>query len=134
MVLILKSTYRFLFLALLLSAPDSVMAQYSLKTQDSLVRVLVNRHIAISQAKQSMPGYRIQIYFGPQRDLANEVKSDFTRLYPGVGAYLVYQQPNFKIRVGDFKTRLDAMKFFKDIQPVYPTAFLVMDEVRLPRE
>jgi hypothetical protein len=134
MFFILKHPFRLLLFASLTLAPASLIAQYSLKTQDSLVRVLVNRHIAISQAKQSMPGYRIQIYFGPQRDLANEVKSDFTRLYPGVGAYLVYQQPNFKIRVGDFKTRLDAMKFLKEIQPVYSTAFLVMDEVRLPRE
>ncbi len=63
---------------------------------------------------------------------ANEIKTDFLQLFPKTGAYLVYQQPNFKIRVGDFKTRLEAMKFFKEVQPLYGTAFLVRDDVKLP--
>ncbi len=106
--------------------------QYSLRAQDSLVKVLMNRHVAINQVKKTMPGYRVQIFFGPQRTRANEVKTDFLQLYPDVGAYLVYHQPNFKIRVGDFKTRLEAMKFLNEIQPLYATAFLVKDEVMLP--
>lgn len=105
---------------------------YPVAAQDSLVKLLVNRHIAIGQAKRTMPGYRVQIHFGSNRTKANEVKADFLKLYPNVGSYLVYHQPNFKIRVGDFKTRMEAQKFLKDIQPLYSTAFLVKDEVRLP--
>ena len=105
---------------------------YSLKSQDSLIHQLVNRHIAINQAKRSMPGYRIQIYFGQNRTKANEVKTDFLQLFPKTGAYLVYQQPNFKIRVGDFRSRLEALKFLKDIQSLYAAAFIVKDEVKLP--
>jgi len=120
-----------LLIAFLMSG-ISAKAQYSLRTQDSLVKVLMHRHIAINQAKRSMAGYRVQIHFGPQRAKANEVKSDFLSLYPNMGAYLVYHQPNFKIRVGDFKTRLEAMKFLKEVQPLYSTAFLVKDEVKLP--
>ncbi len=106
--------------------------QYSLKSQDSLIHQLVNRHIAINQAKRSMPGYRVQIYFGQNRTKANEVKTDFLQLFPKTGAYLVYQQPNFKIRVGDFKDRLEALKFLKEIQSLYAAAFIVKDEVKLP--
>jgi hypothetical protein len=115
-----------------LGMPISVNGQYSLKTQDSLVKVLMNRHIAVNQVKRSMPGYRIQIYFGPTRAKANEVKSEFLQTFPNVGAYLVYHQPNFKIRVGDFKTRLEALKFLQEIQPLYSAAFLVKDDVALP--
>ncbi len=121
-------------LFLLILIPAKGFGQYSMKSQDSLVKVLVNRHIAISQANRSMQGYRVQIFFGPQRAMANEVKTDFLQIYPNVGAYLVYQQPNFKIRVGDFKTRLEAMKFLKELQPLYATAFLVKDDVKLPTE
>jgi len=109
-----------------------VHSQNSIRSQDSLVKVLVNRHIALNQTKRLMPGYRVQIYFGPQRIKANEIKSDFLNIYPNVGAYLIYHQPNFKIRVGDFKTRLEAMKFLKELQPLYSTAFLVKDDVKLP--
>jgi hypothetical protein len=129
------SAMRFIFTLILITLCGgfaNVKAQYSLRAQDSLVKVLVNRHTAISQAKRSMPGYRVQIYFGPNRSKANEVKSDFLQIFPNVGAYMVYHQPNFKIRVGDFKTRLEAMKFLKEIQPLYATAFLVKDDVKLP--
>ena len=36
------------------------------------------------------------------------------------------------IRVGDFKTRLEAMKFLKEIQSLYSAAFIVKDDVKLP--
>ena len=121
-----------IIIAILLCPLVSRAQKYSLKTQDSLVHVLANRHIAISQAKRTMPGYRVQIYFGSDRTKANEVKTDFLQLFPNEGAYLVYQQPNFKIRVGDYKTRLEAMKFLKEVQSLYSAAFIVKDEVKLP--
>ena len=127
----IKSGLIFIGLLLTCTAGNSY-AQYSLSTQDSMVRLLVNRHVALGQAKKTMPGYRVQIHFGSQRAKANEVKADFLKIYTNMGAYLVYHQPNFKIRVGDFKTRLEAMKFLKEIQPLYSTAFLVKDDVRLP--
>ena len=130
-LLLMKNLLILLFLAFLL-AGNSAEAQYSVASQDSLVKVLMNRHIAISQVKRTMPGYRVQIYFGSQRAKATEVKTEFLQLFPKTGAYLSYQQPNFKIRVGDFKTRLEAMKFLKEIQSVYGGAFLVKDDVKLP--
>ena len=129
----MKKLYITCFLVISLCWVTSIRAQtYSLKTQDSLIHALVNRHIAINQAKRSMPGYRVQIYFGSDRAMANEIKSDFLHLFPDAGVYLVYQQPNFKIRVGDYKTRLEAMKFLKEIQSLHPAAFIVKDDVKLP--
>ena len=119
-------------LGIMLSSVPCYSQQYSLKTQDSLIHQLVTRHIAINQAKRTMPGFRVQIYFGPNRTKANEVKTDFLQIFPNTGAYLVYQQPNFKIRVGDYKSRLEALKFLKEIQTLYSAAFIVKDEVKLP--
>ena len=120
-------------IAVMLFQSDVVRAQtYSLKSQDSLVHVLANRHLAINKARKSMPGYRIQIYFGSDRTRANDMKTDFLQMFPHTGTYLVYQQPNFKIRVGDYTTRLDAMKYLKEIQPLFSGAISVQDDVKLP--
>lgn len=132
-----KSCKRFIsfcwfLVPLQLITGSNLHAQYSVKEQDSLVKILVNRHIAIGQAKRTMPGYRVQIHFGSQRLKANEIRNDFMQIYPNVGAYLIYHQPHFKVSVGDFKTRLEALKFLKEIQPLYSTAFLVREEVKLP--
>jgi hypothetical protein len=102
------------------------------QSDDSLAAALVQKQIAINAAHLSMPGFRVQVYYGSQRARAMEVKSDFLRDHPEVSSYLVYQQPNFKVRVGDFKTRLEALRLLDDIHADYPAAFVVPDEVKLP--
>ena len=79
-----------------------------------------------------MGGYRIQLYFGGDRAKANNMRLDFLQQYPDVGAYVIYQQPNFKLRVGDFKTRIEANTFLKEMQPGYSMSFIVTDDVKLP--
>lgn len=111
----------------------TVSAQVTIKhTNDSLANQLVERHKKVNAAKMSMSGFRVQLYFGSERQKANEIRTDFLSQYPGTGAYLLYQQPYFKVRVGDFRTRLEAQAFLKKISPVYSSAFIVTDEVKLP--
>jgi len=93
---------------------------------------LIKKHIAINEKKQSMPGYRVQIYFGAKRDIATEIKNGFNEDFPDIPAYLLYQQPNFKVRVGDCKTRLEAVKILETIKNTYEVAFIVKDDVKLP--
>lgn len=93
---------------------------------------LVDKQKRLNQANQTMSGYRIQIYFGGVRQKASEIKLDFNSKYPALAAYLTYQQPNFKVRVGDFRTRFEAQKFLKDIEGLYPSSFIVPEEVKLP--
>jgi len=101
-------------------------------TKDSRVDELINKQKEINLQKQTMPGYRIQVYFGVNRQKATEVKSEFSSKHLDVNSYLTYSQPNFKVRVGDFRTRLEAQKFLKEIQGVYGTSFIVSDDIRIP--
>lgn len=80
----------------------------------------------------SEPGFRIQINFGQDRSQANKLKSDFTVAYPAIPAYLIYQQPYFKVNVGDFRTRLDAARFLNTMKKNYPSAFIVKDKILPP--
>lgn len=99
---------------------------------DSLAQLLVQKHIAINSAKMTMPGFRVQIFSSGQRIPANETRSNFMRNYAGIPAYMLYHQPNFKIRIGDCRTRLEALKLLSQVQRDYPNAFVVKDEVKLP--
>ena len=94
--------------------------------------LLLNKQKEQNLSKQTMAGYRIQVYFGGNRQKASEVKLEFSSKYPDVPAYLSYQQPNYKIRVGDFLNRFEAQKFMKQLDGLYPTLFIVPDEVKLP--
>lgn len=77
-----------------------------------------------------MDGYRVKIHFSSDRSKAKEVKSRFSSKYNDVPTYEDYQQPNFVINVGDFKTKLEAYELLKKIQADFPYAFIVKSKVR----
>lgn len=76
-------------------------------------------------------GYRIQIFSGKERGAAQEKREEFLKIYPNITAHLIYQQPNFKLRIGDFTTRLEALHFFENIKSEFPSAFVIKDEISI---
>lgn len=76
-------------------------------------------------------GYRIKIHFGADRDEAEFTRTKFTTRFTDIETYQEYQQPNFVILVGDFKTKLEAFETLKKIQPDFPNAFIVKDKIRV---
>ncbi|MBV6485564.1 MAG: SPOR domain-containing protein [Flavobacteriales bacterium] len=79
----------------------------------------------------SVQGYRIQIYSDNKKQPARDEKAKFLSLYSNVKAHEIYQQPYFKIRVGDFRTKLEAYKFQKEIVSNFPNSFIVKDEIEV---
>jgi len=107
------------------STPSVVIA-------DPRLQELVEKHKELNQRGKGK-GYRVQLYFGSDKTKANEVKSKFLTLYGReTRAYDPYDQPNFKVRVGDFRTRLEAYKFLKEIREHFPGAFIVESEIEWP--
>ena len=48
--------------------------------------------------------------------------------YPSVQAYIVFDDPNFKVKVGDFRTRLEAYAFLQQIKEVYK-GYVIKDNI-----
>ena len=46
-----------------------------------------------------------------------------------MNTYFIYQQPNFKLRVGDFEERLSVNKFYEEMKEIFPGAFIIKDEI-----
>lgn len=128
-----KRSIGFPLLCMLLISTTFCFAQKNITNRsDSLANELVERYKKVCATKMSMPGYRIQIYFGSERNKAQELKADFIKNFPETNAYLVYHQPYFKVRLGDFRTRIEAVGFLKKLGDRYTTAFIVTDDVKLP--
>lgn len=75
-------------------------------------------------------GYRLKIHFSADRTKAKEVKNKFDAKYADMPTYEDYQQPNFVIMVGDYKTKLEAFEALKKIREDYPYAFIVKSKIR----
>jgi hypothetical protein len=55
------------------------------------------------------------------------------QLYPEADAYLIYQQPNFRVRVGDFRNRMEAHALYKKMLEEFPEVIIVPDKINLPK-
>ncbi len=103
---------------------------------DPRVDVLVNKHILINQSVSTASGFRIQIFSESgvnSKNKAYAAQDAFRARYPDVGVYLTFKSPNYKLRVGDFRTRLEAQRFLIDLMADYPNAFIISDPVNLPK-
>jgi len=103
--------------------------------QDDKVDLLVSKHVQINQNRKGIDGYRIQIFFDSgnnSKTKAQSIYEGFKAKYPNVGAYLTFKSPNYKVRVGDFRTRLDAQRFLNEIINEYPNAWIIADLINLP--
>ena len=85
-----------------------------------------------ASSKQPLKGYRVQIFLG-ERDKAEETRRAFLLHHPEVPAYLSYLAPNFRVRVGDERTKLEGEKLRQQLNAEYPGLYVVPDEIELPR-
>jgi hypothetical protein len=99
---------------------------------ESKVTKLFERYLEENKKNQTIEGFRVQIHFGNDREKAKDIKTKFLTLYPQIEAYESYQQPNFRIRTGDFRTRYEALKFQKLIAVNFPSSYIVSDNIKLP--
>jgi hypothetical protein len=53
--------------------------------------------------------------------------------YPEIFPYLSYQQPIYKVKIGDFLNRMDAERYFADIKELYPSAMILPDRVEIKK-
>jgi hypothetical protein len=90
---------------------------------------LLQNFIAKNKENQLYPGYRIQLIAGTNRQGVLKFKSDFYKEFPNMRPGLVYQQPNFKLRTGAFRTKIEAFKEMKTINKKFPDAFIIQDEI-----
>ncbi len=74
-------------------------------------------------------GYRVKIHFGVDRDVARSVRVKFSSKFSDTKTYEEYQQPNFVVLVGNYKTKLEAVESLKKIQVDFPNAFIVKGKI-----
>ena len=87
-----------------------------------------NKLIAKNMRSSGIPGYRIRIYSGSgigAKEEQQKVRARFLSLYRGLDAYNQYDEPFFKVYVGDCRTRSEALKLNDMIKKDFPDPFIV---------
>ncbi len=103
-------------------------------TMDSLVLNNYNKHLVYNGKHRGVEGYRIRIfsdngYGAKEKQL--RVRANFLSLYPEIKTYSRYEGSYYKIYVGDFRTKRDALKILNMIKKKFPDGFIVEDTIEI---
>lgn len=96
---------------------------------------LLKQLAAQNKKSGSMSGFRLQLFFGSGEKAhaqAVKIKTEFLTSNPGVKTYLLFKSPDFIVRVGNFRTKSEALKMQKALLFQYPNAFIVADDIAFP--
>jgi len=109
--------------------------------QDQLVDTVLQQYEALrlrimgNPDNKAIAGYRIQIFFDSginSSDRAKQARDEFLFLFPDIPAYVSWKAPNYRVRVGDFRNRLEAENMLQSILIGYPNAWAIKDEINFP--
>lgn len=131
-----KGFIGFVFLIICI---HSVSAQERGKVQvikDPQIDSLIAKRLELSKDSRSgsnisVSGYRVQIFSGLERQQAYSEQAKFKVRFPAYSTYISYVQPNYRVRVGDFRTRLEAEKFMNELRKFYSSLFIFSEMIIL---
>jgi hypothetical protein len=137
----MKKIKFLLLLAGILFLKNSIAQDASIPTDTSSIVVkkdprletLVKKQAAANAAykrstARTMRGYRLLVVNTNKRDEAIDAKTKVYTYFPELKAYLVYQSPYFKLKAGNFKTKVEAEKYRKNFNTIFPKGVFIVSE------
>jgi hypothetical protein len=104
--------------------------------QDPGIDTLIYRYILYNERLGGMEGYRIQIYNSSDKNAREESgkkRMEFVSKFPDIVSYATFDRPGYyKIRAGDYRTRIEGTKYLLMVRKVFPDAYLVPDIINFP--
>lgn len=92
--------------------------------QDAKFEQLLSEKRKINTSISTNDTYRIQIFSG-KSDEAKKTLSDFKREYSNIDGTIIFNTPNYKVIVGNFKTRIEAERNLADLKRRFKSVFLL---------
>ena len=102
--------------------------------QTEAVKDAMRKQVA-DNGSRTLNGYRVRIFFDNKQTArveSEETLKRFESMYHDVVAYRTYANPYFKVTVGDFRTRSEAVKLLERIKGAFPSAFVVKENIAFP--
>ncbi len=95
--------------------------------QDTRINELLKTDEEISSKDPGFSGYRIQIFSGrsTDREKAFKIKKEFKDLFPDERAYVIYKAPDFRVTVGNFRSKIESIELNKACVSYFPNCYPV---------
>lgn len=90
---------------------------------DSIDRINVQRAF--------VDGFTIQVYSGSKKEEAMKTRQELASSLPDLQSEVLYSQPNFRVKVGKYYSRIEAQKDYIDVKKLFPTAIVIPEKVAI---
>jgi hypothetical protein len=102
--------------------------------KDPRIDLLVKKQAQINEtstreSRKTAKGYRLLVINTNKRDEAIAAKTRIYTYFPELKAYLIYQSPYFKVKVGNFKDRKEADDFRKELTRHFPKGVFIINDI-----
>lgn len=84
-----------------------------------------------NSTSRTAAGFTIQVYSGTSREQASQAKAQVYKTLPKSRPETKYQQPIYKVRIGEFGDRLEAQNVYAELLKVFPDAIVIPSKIRL---
>jgi hypothetical protein len=129
--------YKIAFITLLFVARQGLAQTDSgsvVVRKDPRVDSLVQKQIEINElttrdARRNVPGFRIQVVSSPDRNKVYAAKVKVYEEFPDLKPYLIYQAPNYKLKVGNFQTQEEAEQALQQLSRLFPSGLYVIRDI-----
>lgn len=108
------------------SAPNGYVLEESPE-----IKRMMDEFIQYNQSNRTLKGFRVQIYNGTKAK-AQQHKSQCLRQLEEYKVYMVYEYPEYRVHLGDFRDELEAERALMIIRQTFPGAFTVSTMINWP--
>lgn len=113
----------------------SVMGPGARVNQSAPVKQALQNYVN-ANAEKSITGYRIRVFYNNEpsaRTRSESIEATLKEQYPGIGVYRTFESPNYKVTVGDFRSKDEALGIYNALKGTYPTAYIIKETINYPR-
>jgi hypothetical protein len=129
--------HKIVFVALLFVASQALAQTDSggvVVSRDPRLDSLVQKQIEINElttrdARRIVPGFRIQVINSTDKNKVYAAKAKVFEDFPDLKTYLLYQAPNYKLKVGNFETREEAEQAMQQLSRLFPSGLFVIRDI-----
>jgi hypothetical protein len=127
-----------LLIAGLLVCSSRLFAQTDTPTvlirKDPRIDLLIKKQTEINEittrdSRRNIPGFRIQVINSSDRNKVFATKTRIYQQFPELKPYLIYQPPNYKLKVGNFRTSDDAEPYLDQLSKLFPTGVYLVHDI-----
>ncbi len=96
----------------------------SIRYNDTLTKKFYNLKKQYSKRVFESTFYTIQIYYGGLEE-ADSILEDFRENYQEIKSNLIFETPNYKVRIGEYRDINVASQKLEEIRKIYPSSFII---------